>query len=247
MSNTLNALAAHQQPVAKPTSAEPVLLVGAGGALGSAVLRALCARGAVQVAITQPLLNAATDVVPVMLALAHAPVVVVVIDHAPHGKSREAALAQCAPDALLALAQRLHATGTHTLVVVTPHNELSLPAALQRGLLNLDERALAAVGFAHLALVRPARKAAPSASSGALQSVADRLFDTLKFMVPSQQQPVMHRKVAAFVEATVTALPRAAPGTHIAGAELVWQSAQAAQADAVVQAWLGIAVKTCAT
>ncbi len=57
-------------------------------------------------------------------------------------------------------------------------------------------------------------------------------------MLPQPQQPVRAVSVATFAVALARALPGTPAGTRIVPAELVWQSAQVADADALAAAWL---------
>lgn len=234
-----DALASGARRRATSTSTS-VLLIGAIGPLGNAVLQVLSgSQRRVLLAVRAPLQVTVEGITPINLHDASADVAVVVFDHSRAADGREAAIARCAPAELLALAKQLRARGTKALVVVTPHQEASLPQALRAGLLDLDEHALSAMGFDHLLLIRPAQRAAGTGVPQApLQRVANALLGTLRMMVPQQEQPVLTRKVAAFVECAMGALPLAAPGTYIASADTLWQSAQQSSPLGAVQRWL---------
>jgi hypothetical protein len=138
------ALAAAQRPVtpqAKPTT---LLIAGAGGVLGNAVLRRLIGMHRytrTQVLAREPmaptLRQIGIHVVAGAMAewpLLQADVAVVMFDPPRMFYGRERALWVPAPEQLAALAAWLHRCGVHTLAVVLPHTQGSLPAALQRGL-----------------------------------------------------------------------------------------------------------------
>src|SRR5882672_2933500 len=146
------------------------LLAGGGGALGSAVLEALLGarhHAHVRVLVTRVLGTAMAGLEPMLIEdLASAPAradtrpiadtALIVFDRERHANGRELAFLKPAPDALHALAGRLHARGVRRLIVVMPHAPAQLPDALKLGLANLDEHTVAALGFEHLVFVRPA-------------------------------------------------------------------------------------------
>ena len=164
-----------------------------------------------------------------------------------HG--RERTLWTPAPEQLPALARWFRRCGVQTLVLVMPHAPGRLPEALKRGLANLDEQAVAALGFERVLLLRSACKADAAAEKGLLEQTAAWMLSTLKYMVPATEQPVRPAKLAEFVDAALQLLP---PGTHVAAPELLWQAGQtpgssrdsgqnAGQASSMqrlVQAWL---------
>ncbi len=151
---------------------------------------------------------------------------------------RERALWCPAPDQLGALAAWLHASGVRTLAVVLPHAQGSLPKSLQRGLANLDEHALAAMGFERLLIVRSAQKPAAASHASRLHGLAAWMLGITRMMVPSSEQPVRATKIAQLVDMALQQLP---PGTWVAAPELVWRAAQGdgQQMRAVVDEWLG--------
>lgn len=150
---------------------------------------------------------------------------------------RERALWTPGPEQLLGLARWLRRCGVQTLVVVMPHAEGRLPEALKRGLANLDEQAVAAVGFERLLLVRSARKKEAVKPSGFLVRTAAWMLSTLSYMIPATERPIRPARLAEFVDAVLQVLP---PGTHVAQPELLWQFAQGPGTDtrATMQAWL---------
>jgi hypothetical protein len=246
-----------------PSLAKPRLLVaGATGVLGNEVLRRLVGSG--RYAHTEVLATEAmaTGLSGVGIALAGAPSPIaqwaprplpahtglVMFEPPRMYYGRERTLWTPAPSELPALAQWLKRCGVQTLVVVVPHATGRLPDALKRGLANLDEQAVAALGFERLLLVRSARKAQDVAGKNVLERVAAWMLSTLRFMIPQAEQPVRPAKLAEFVDAALQLLP---PGTHVAAPELLWQANQsgsgrgAGQAgggmQGVVQAWLAAA------
>jgi hypothetical protein len=147
---------------------------------------------------------------------------------------RERALWTPDPEQLLELAQWLRRCGVATLAVVLPHAQGRLPEALKRGLANLDEQAVAALGFERLLFVRSAQRPGPVARRGLLSAVAHRMLAIFKYMVPGSEQPVRAANVAEFL---AQALQLAPPGIHIAPPALVWQAAQG-DPQRTVRQWL---------
>lgn len=246
-----SALQAGLGPKAAPHQAKPGLIVaGATGALGSEVLRRLagCGRfsrtqvlarepittGLSQVGITLAAQGACDDW---RLQALHAQIGVVMFEPPRLYHDRERALWTPGPEQLLGLARWLRRCGVQTLVVLMPHAEGRLPEALKRGLANLDEQAVAAVGFERLLLVRSARKKEAEKPSGFLVRTAAWMLSTLSYMIPTTERPIRPARLAEFVDAVLQVLP---PGTHVAPPELLWQFAQGPGTDtrAALQAWL---------
>lgn len=138
------------------------------------------------------------------------------------------------PQQLPALAQWMRRSGVRTLAIVLPHAQGRLPESLKRGLANLDEHAVAALGFERLLIVRSAQKPKGDGVRGWGPALARWMLSITRFMVPAREQPVRSPKVAEFVSA---ALQLAPPGIHIAASELVWTAAQGDVRDAV-RDWL---------
>jgi len=228
------------------------LVAGGGGALGSAVLEQLLAIrrfAPVRVLVTRRLEVAMQGLETVVVgapddartghpAAPIAEAAVIVFDRARHANGRELAFLRPAPHELAGLARWLHARGVRQLVVVLPHAPAHLPEALKAGLANLDEQAVAALGFEHLVFVRPAQAPADARAAQWLQRVADGVLAQLRLMVATPNQPVRARKVAHFVVELLARLAQSAPGTRVAPPELVWQAAQLRDSGALVQAWL---------
>ncbi len=244
------ALAAARRPTSPQTQPTTLLIAGAGGVLGNAVLRRLVGLHRytrTQVLASEPMSRTLRQVgIHVVAgAMAHWPllradVAVVMFDPPRMFYGRERALWVPAPEQLAALAAWLKRCGVHTLAVVLPHAQGSLPAALQRGLASLDEHALAALGFERLLIVRSAQKPAAAKQTNALHGLAAWMLGIAHFMVPSSEQPVRASKVAELVDMALPLLP---PGTWVAAPELVWRAAQgdAGQMRAVVRDWFAAA------
>ncbi|MGB4115901.1 MAG: hypothetical protein WBK51_05075 [Polaromonas sp.] len=221
-------------------------MAGAAGVLGAEVLRRLAGSGrfaSTQVLAKEPMTTSAPQVsmVEVTGDLQAWPAVpaqmgLVMFEPPRLYYDRERALFTPAPDQLLALAQWLRRCGVHTLAVVLPHAQGRLPDAVKRGLANLDEQALAALGFERLLLVRAAQKMPTAAAQGFLNKTAAWMLSTLSYMIPATEQPVRPSKLAEFIDLALPLLP---PGTHVASPELLWQSAEGKDTRLVVQAWLG--------
>jgi hypothetical protein len=240
------ALSAAQRPAGLPTPSSTLLIAGAGGVLGNAVLRRLVGLHRytrTQVLAREPMAPALRQVGihvvggevahwPTM----HADVAVVMFDPPRMYYGRERALWVPAPEQLPVLAAWLKRCGVRTLAIVLPHAQGTLPAALQRGLASLDEHALAALGFERLLIVRSAQKPAATKQPSALHGLAAWMLGVFSFMVPSSEQPVRASRVAELVDMALPLLPL---GTWVAAPELVWQAAQgdAAQMRAVVRDW----------
>ena len=239
---------------ARPPAALPqpsALVVGGGGTLGSAVLERLLAGrrfAHVRVLVTQgfhaamhglePLVVAPSAINTPPAAPLAADIALVVFDRRRRANGREDAFVKPQPEALPALARWLFAGGVRRLVVVLPHSMASLPQALKAGLANLDEHAVAALGFENVVFVRPAQTPNDVRAASGLQRLADGVFAQLRFMVPQAEQPVRVQKVAAFVTELVLRLPGSALGTRVAPPELLWLAAQARDPGELVQTWL---------
>jgi hypothetical protein len=247
---TSNALRAAWQAAPRSIASHPSLIVaGATGVLGAEVLRRLAGSGRfahTQVLAKEPMATSIaqvsiTQVTGELLSWQTVPAQVGVVMFEPPRLyyERERALFTPAPEQLLSLAQWMRRCGVHTLAVVLPHAQGRLPEAVKRGLANLDEQALAAVGFERLLLVRAAQKMPAATAPGFLNKTAAWMLSTLSYMIPSSEQPVRPSKLAEFIDIAIHQLP---PGTHVASPELLWQAADGGDTHAVVKAWLGSSI-----
>jgi len=235
--------------------AATLLVAGAGGPLGSAVLEhALAGRrfAHVRVLVTQALQTSVqgletvvvapfddgtdADAAPASPALADT--ALIVFDVKRHANGREEAFLRPQPRTLPRLARWLRASGVRDLIVVMPHSAASLPQALKAGLADLDEHAVVELGFEHVVFVRSARGPGGARSGPWLQRVADGVLAQLRIMTPQPEQPVRANKVAQFVAELALQLPLSPPCTRVAPPELVWQAAQHGTAQELVRAWL---------
>lgn len=226
------------------------LLVGGGGALGSAVLEQLLGRGRfapLRVLVTQAFKGAVRGLEPLLApdfedttqpALAPARSAVVVFDRERHANGREEAFVRAEPQSLPLLARWLRRQGVRHLVIVLPHSPAGLPQALKLGLANLDEQAVTSLGFDHVVFVRTAQQPGQTRGGAWLQRLADGLLMQLRLMIPASQQPVRVLKVAQFVAELAAQLPASAGGSRVVPPELMWQAAQQDDAAPLVAAWL---------
>lgn len=248
MDLTREALRAGHSARAPAAPARPAIVVaGGGGPLGSEVVEQLLAcRGfaSVQVLAVQPFSATAPGLQAVPMtsldeARAGAAVALVVFDRERHANGRDAAFWRPSPDALPGLAARWHRQGVQQLVVVMPHQAASLPDALKAGLANLDEQAVAALGFRHVVFVRSAQAPSAARADHPLQRLADLVLAQLRLMTPQRLQPVRAKKVAQLVAALARQLAASPPGTRVMPPEVVWQAAQEGDPEPLVRAWLG--------
>jgi hypothetical protein len=229
-----------------PVQAPSLLIAGATGVLGNEVLRRLAGSSAfqrTQVLAREPITAGLRGVratlvpsdAPAQWPLAHADVGVVLFDPPRMFYQRERALWTPTPEQLPELARWMRAGGVRTLAVVLPHAPGRLPDALKRGLANLDEQAVAGLGFERLLILRSAQKPEPARQASAPARLAHWMLGIFKYMVPSSEQPVRAARVADLLAALLRLAP---PGIHLAAPDLVLQAAQQ-DASAVVRRWLG--------
>lgn len=147
---------------------------------------------------------------------------------------RERALWAPAPEQLPDLARWLRACGVRTLAVVQPHAQGNLPEALKRGLANLDEHAVATLGFDRVIFIRSAQKPKDLRHAHVLERLAAWMLSIVRFMVPTSEQPVRASKVAELVDQALMIAP---PGVHVAAPELVWRASQG-DLPGVARGWL---------
>lgn len=245
--NTALAGALRPAPIA-PGSRRRALVLGGGGALGAAVLEALLASHrfeAVGVLVATPMRPALRGLQAVAdndaARTAFAPdTALIVYDRERHANGRDSTFLRPEPAGLVAQAEMLMQAGATRLIVVVPHAPSLLPQALKQGLANLDEGAVAAMGYQQLVFMRMAQAGGPPGAAGrsAPQRLAAWMLSQLRWMVPQREQPVRSDTVARVAAALAVALPHARPGTRVLPPELLWQAAQLPHADAVVQEWL---------
>ncbi|MEO7392110.1 MAG: hypothetical protein ABIU58_08035 [Ramlibacter sp.] len=207
------------------------MIAGATGALGNEVLRRLAGQFdttcvLAREAITPGVRGVTSALVagsPDAWAPIQAETGVILFEPPRLFHDRERALWTPRPEQLPEVARWMRRSGVATVAVVLPHAQGRLPDALKRGLANLDEHSVAALGFERVLIVRTAQKPGPTAAPGLLHGLAHWMLSILKYMVPSSEQPVRAVKVADFVS---QALQLAPSGTHVAAPETVWQAAQ---------------------
>jgi len=238
--------AGHRRPSGPAASPRAVVVAGAAGSLGAAVLEQALVRFArVQVLVDAPMAAALRgfEAVPRTaldrrLGVLSADTALVVFDRERGRHGREAAFHQPQPQDLPLLARALHDNGVRHLVVVLPHAPALMPAAFKVGLASLDEQAVAALGFDQLVIVRSTRPAGRRRGGSWPQRLADAMLAQLHWMVPQRDQPVRPAKVAEFVVTVARQLPHVRGGARVAPPELVWQAAQERDAGDMVRRWL---------
>jgi hypothetical protein len=211
-----------------------LLVVGAGGTLGSAVLAEALVPGRfaqVQALVAEELTSVVRGFVPLRRQdLARgglAASAVLVFERQRHSNGRDDAFVMPAPHELLPLAQALHTHGVQRLVVVVPHAPALLPQALAQGFASLDEGAVAALGFSHLVFLRAAQAAGARGAAGSrLQRFAAWWLSQLGWMVPQRQQALRAAALARAVVALAQVLPQQPAGTRVVAPELLWQWTQ---------------------
>jgi nucleoside-diphosphate-sugar epimerase len=229
------------------TALQRVLVAGGGGPLGSALLESLLSVRAfspVSVLVTQPTRAALHGLRALLwpegtaLPPGDEPVGVIVFDRERHANGRELSFYRPEPAQLPALAAQWRERGVRHLLVVMPHTMASLPDALKRGLANLDEHAVAALGFEHLVFIRTAQAGAHERISHPAQRLAHWMLSQLQLMVPQRDRPVRAQKVAQFAAQLAARLPFSPPGTRVVPPETVWEAAQTDDIAGLAQAWL---------
>lgn len=234
------ALAAAQRTPQSTARPKPDLLIaGATGVLGNAVLRRLVgvhiyahtqvlAREPVQQGMREVSLHVVAGEPSEWPIAKRCDVAVIMFEPPRMYYERERALWTAAPEQLVALATWLKACGASTLAVVMPHAQGTLPESLKHGLATLDEQALAAIGFERLLILRSAEKPAALRHSNLLQALADWMLGIFKFMVPSQEQPVRPTKIAEIVDALLQSAPS---GISVIAPQEMWALAQCSTQD----------------
>ena len=238
---------------AAPASASgwrEVLVLGAGGALGSALLAELLGGGGfrrVHALVEGPLASAVRGFEPwprarLEQARPEAPpgldTACLVFERARHSNGRDEAFTAPAPDALVHWARGLRAAGVARLLVVVPHAPSMLPGALKGGFADEAERVTATLGFEHLLILRPAQAGDVVQGGPWIERVARLWLSQLRYMVPQREQPVRAVKLAALVATLARLLPEAAAGTRVVPPELLWEAARAPEPQPVLLRWL---------
>lgn len=243
-----HALRAARADVAAPAYARHGLVIGAGGALGSALLEHSLGSGrfaSVRALATSPIDAGMRgfEALPFggfddAAVLAGIDTAWIVFDRERHANGRDDAFYRPQPESLPALAGWLHAGGVRRLLIVVSHAPGLLPQALRHGLASLDEHAVAALGFEQLVIVRSAQAAPELRAATWPQRMAQLWLAQLRWMIPQREQAVRLRSVAAFAVQIALALDGARPGTRVVPPDLVWQAARSDDLPALAQAWL---------
>ena len=214
---------------------QTLLVVGGGGALGSAILSESLVAGRflrVMALVAESLASAVRGFEPwPEQALREgqplkAEVAVIVFERARRSHGRDDVFVQPEVFDLLPLARLLRGSGVRRLLVVVPHTPALLPQALAHGLANLDEAAVVNLGFEHLVWLRAAQSAPREAGLSLMQRFANWWLSQLAWMVPQRQQPVRAAALARCVAQLAQALPLMPPGTRVMAPETLWQWAQ---------------------
>ncbi len=211
-----------------------LLLAGATGVLGNAVLRRLVgvhryahtrvlAREPVQQGMRQLSVHLVAGDIAQWPDQLGCDVAVVMFEPPRVYYERERALWTPEPAQLPELANWLHRCGASSLVVVLPHAQGSLPESLKRGLASLDEQALASIGFERLLLLRSAEKPVPIRQPHPLDRLAQWMLGIFSFMVPAHEQPVRPTKIAEIVDALLQTAP---PGITVLSPQEMWALSQ---------------------
>ncbi|HEX3141590.1 MAG TPA: hypothetical protein VHQ87_16155 [Rhizobacter sp.] len=246
MSLIHDALRAGHAPAASRRAAGPrALVAGGGGVLGSALLEQLLGErhfAQVSVLVNQPLQTALRGLSTVLWTPEPHPALertaVVIFDRERSANGREQAFYKPQPDGLPALAAWLQARGVRHLLVVMPHTQASLPDALKRGLANLDEHAVAQLGFEHLVFMRSAQAPGHVRHAHPAQRLAHWMLSQLQLMVPQRERAVRALKVAQFAAQIAAQLPASPHGTRVVPPEVVWEAAQTPNVALIATRWL---------
>jgi hypothetical protein len=231
----------------------PLLVVGAGGTLGAALLAESLVVGRFQqvgAVVDAPLGTALRGLkaVPAQAwlnpqpgaVLPQADMAFLVFERERHANGRDQAFTRPEPADLLTWAQRLRASGVRRLVVLVPHAPSLLPDALRAGFATEAEHAVAGLGFEQLVFLRPSQTAGAAAPGrSAVQRVADWWLSQLRWMVAEVEKPVLSVQLASVCMALARQLTLAPPGTRVLPQPVLAQAARG-DADAVLAAWLGV-------
>jgi hypothetical protein len=239
--------AAASPDTGRSATSAPWIIIGAGGALGSALLAEMLARagqGRVLALVDEKLNSALRSFVPLPRAqllradALPAGTALLVFERARHSNGRDDAFVQPQPDEMLPLARQLAACGVARLIVVVPHLPALLPGALRHGFASHDEAALATLGFEQLLILRPAQALALPGEQSGLAAFAQWWLSQLRWMIPQQQQPLRVVRLASLVAELALLLEQAPPGHRIVPAELLWQAGQSQAPAAMLLNWL---------
>jgi hypothetical protein len=214
-----------------------LLVAGAGGALGSAVLAQCLVPGrasSVAALVEAPLASTLRGLLPLSLrdldeARDLCDLALIVLERERRSNGRDDAFHRPDPQGWLPLARRLHAAGAKRLVLLLPHAPALLPQALRHGLASRDEAELAALGFEQLLIVRAARPGedAAAATAGLAERLGRLWWQQLRFMVPQREQPLTTAALARCVVRLALRLPLAPAGrTRVLAPEVLWQAQQ---------------------
>lgn len=229
-----HALAAALRPAAGPAQRVRVLVAGATGATGEAVLARLAASpriGHIGLLLRQPVTVALRHVQGVVVSPdgpagwppQAADEGVVMFDPPRLFHGREKALWHVEPGQLPGIAAWMKASGVRRLLIVMPHAQGRLPEAVKHGLASMDEQAVTALGFDTVLIVRSAQPPGRVSGRSAPQRLAAAMLGVLHHLVPAREKPVRVQRVAEFAEAALALAPE---GIHIAAPALVWDAAQ---------------------
>jgi hypothetical protein len=222
-----------------------LLVAGAGGVLGSAVLAECLVPGrarSVAALVVAPLASTLRGLQPMWLHELDRPqgaaevfdLALIVLERERRSNGRDDAFHRPDPQSWLPLARRLHAAGARRLVLLLPHAPALLPEALRHGLASHDEAELAALGFEQLLIVRAARPGedATAATAGLAERLGRLWWQQLRFMVPQREQPLTTAALARCVVRLALRLPLAPTGrTLVLAPDVLWQAHQDAHAD----------------
>ncbi len=219
-----NALAASLSlsPGARPAAGHKVLLYGAAGSLGEAVLVALLGDPSVahiEVVTTAPLPSSELKLSYRELGAASGDaspgpqVGVLVLGGKPASYyGRDAVFAHLEESELLATSERLQQRGVARLVVVAP-TAAHLQSISFEGLVVGAVELQLVKWFSQLTVIRPAQEREASRQGAALvQRVAWALLDQLRIMIPAHQKTSDKKRVAALV---CRAIAQSEPGVRV--------------------------------
>lgn len=245
---TTDVLQAANRPLASPTMRGPhVLLAGATGALGEAMVTRLASSRTVRllsVLVREPMVMSLRHVKdlhvvgddPAHWSLKPADDGWILMDPPRLFHGREKAMLAVQPVELRPIAEWMRRCGVRRLVVVLPHQQGRLPEAIKRGLATRDEQAVAAMGFDTVLLLRSAQPGSRADTAGGfLERLAASILSVLHYLVPSNQKPVRAESVARVASC---ALELAPPGIHVAAPELVWAAASSPDPLPLLNRWL---------